>query len=481
MRVLLVQPDQNRTMGLQQLAQVEPLGLEMIAGALRDRHDVALLDLRLEPDALATTLTDVRPQLVGISSTFTIDVYRALRVAETAKAADPRTFVFVGGHHPSLHPVDFHHPAVDAIVVGEGECTVQELGDCLAAGGDPAQVPGLVLNQPEGQHFTGQRPLLEDLDVLPHPGRALTQAYRQYYYLLATRPVATLETTRGCPYRCDFCTVWRFYRKRVRYKSPQRVVEELAAVEETDVLFTDDNFLIDVRRAREIARLIQERGIQKHYMIQARSDAIVRHPEIVARWRELGLGGVFIGFEKPGQAELEAVNKHNSVENNERALEILREQGIEPTTSFIVDPDYGPDDFARLRAYVRRLKLRLPAFSVLTPLPGTALFEGMREQLITTNYELFDLAHAVLPTRLPPAEFYEELAGLWREAYPRWKLALIGMYLSLRDRWSRSPGPACWRSALAEARRFGDARAYLEDWAQAQEGQVGWADFQKSG
>jgi len=463
-RVLLAQPDQNRTIGLQQLARVEPLGLEMIAGALRDRHEVALLDLRLEPDALVATLTDFRPHLVGISSTFTVDIYRALSVAEAAKAADPRTFVFVGGHHPSLHPVDFHVPAVDAIVVGEGELTTQELVDCLAAGDDPGRVPGLVLNHPAGQHATGQRPLLKDLDALPHPSRSLTRAYRQCYYLVLTQPVASLETTRGCPYHCRFCSVWRFYQGRVRFKSPQRVVEELEAVEEPDVLFTDDNFLANVRRAGEIARLIQERGIRKRYMIQARSDAIVRHPEVVAQWWEVGLGGVFIGFEKSDQAGLEAVNKHNSVENNERALEVLREQGIEPTTSFIVDPDYGHDDFAALRAYVRRLKLGMPVFTVLTPLPGTVLFEEVRERLTTANRELFDLAHAVLPTRLPPAEFYEELARLWREAYPRWKLGLARMYLSLRDLWSRSPGAAHWQGVLAEARRFGDARVYLEDW-----------------
>ncbi len=461
MRVLLIQPEQNQGMGLQQLDCVEPLGLEMIAGALRGKHEVALLDLRLEPGALAATLAEFRPQVVGLSSTFTVDISRTLSAAEAARAADPRTFVVVGGHHPSLHPVDFRHPAVDAIVVGEGEITTQELIDCLAAGEDPVQVPGLVLNRPQGQYFTSRRPLLQDLDALPHPDRSLTHAYRGYYHLFLNRPVAALETTRGCPYRCNFCAVWRFYRERVRFKSPQRVVEELEAVQEPRVLFTDDNFLASVRRASEVARLIRERGIRKHYFIQARSDAIVRHPEVIARWREVGLDGVFIGFEKPDQAGLETVNKHNSVENNEQALEIVRQQGIEPNASFIVDPDYGHDDFAALRAYVRRLKLKLPLFAVLTPLPGTALFEEVKERLTTSNYELFDLLHAVLPTRLALAEFYQELANLYREAYPPWKLALGRIYLSLRGVWSRGVRPVPWQGMLAEVRRLGDARAYL--------------------
>ena len=110
MRVLLVQPDQNRTLGLQQLARVEPLGLEMLAGALLGAHEVALLDLRVEPDGLERTLEDVRPDLVGISSTFTIDLPRTVAIARAVKAWDGRTFVVVGGHRA---PRGAHEPCGD--------------------------------------------------------------------------------------------------------------------------------------------------------------------------------------------------------------------------------------------------------------------------------------------------------------------------------------------------------------------------------
>jgi len=464
MRVLLVQPNQEQGKGLQHLHRVEPLGLEMIAGGLQGRHEVALLDLRMEHDALGSTLADFQPQVVGVSSTFTVGIYQALNVAEVTKAACPRAFVVMGGHHPSLYPVDFRHPAVDAIVVGEGEATTQELVDCLAAGEDPARVPGLVLNLPPGQHFTGQRSLLQNLNLLPHPHRSLTRHLRQHYHLFLRHPVAAMETTRGCPYRCSFCAVWRFYQERVRFKSPQRVVEELQAIEEPGVLFTDDNFLANTRRAEEIARLLQMRGVRKSYFMQARSDAIVRHPEVIARWRKVGLSGVFIGFEKPDQGGLDALNKHNSVENNEQALEVLRQQGVEPNTSFIVDPDDDRDDFAVLRSYVRHLKLRMPLFAVLTPLPGTALFDEVKERLTTSDYQLFDLLHAVLPTRLPLAEFYRELASLYRKAYPWWELNLVKLYMALRDLWPRSSRPFSQQRMLAEIRRLMDVRAYLT-WA----------------
>ena len=467
MRVLLAQPDQNRAMGLQQLARVEPLGLEMIAGALWSRHEVALLDLRLEPDGLADTLSTFQPHLVGISVTFTIDVYRALEIASEAKAADPRTFVFVGGHHPALRPQDFCHPAVDAIVVGEGELTTSELADTLAAEGDLGQVPGLVLNRSEGQHFTGHRPLLQDLDALPFPARTLNPTCRQEYYAIIIRPIALVETARGCPHRCRFCSVWPFHRGTVRYKSPQRVVREVATLEQPYVLFTDDNFLTNGKRAGEIARLLREQGIEKRYSLEARSDDIVRHPEVVGQWREVGLDHVFIGFERPDQNGLDAINKHNSVRNNEEALAILRSWGIEPNPSFIADPGDGHEDFEALRAYVGRLGLKFPFFSVLTPLPGSALFTEMEDSLATANYEFFDLAHAVTPTRLPPDEFYQEFAGLWRWAYPPWKIGVFRAAMAFRDLVSRRGGLAVTQRALTDIQQHGDARVYLRDWGQA--------------
>lgn len=468
MRVLLVQPDQNRTMGLQQLARVEPLGLEMIAGALWSRHEVALLDLRLEPDSLAETLLAFRPHLVGLSATFTIDVYRALDIASTAKAVDPRTFVFVGGHHPSLRPEDFCHPDVDAIVVGEGELTASELVNTVAAGGDLCHVQGLVLNQPQGQHFTGHRPLLKDLDALPYAARVLKPPSHQEYYAIIIWPIALVETARGCPHRCRFCSVWPFHRGRVRYKSPQRVVREVAAVEQPYVMFTDDNFLTHGERAGEIARLLREQGIEKRYSLEARSDDIVRHPEVIDQWREVGLDHVFIGFERPDQRGLDAVNKHNSVRNNEEALSILRASGIEPNPSFISDPGDGHEDFAALRAYMRRLGIKFPFFSVLTPLPGTDLFAEMKDSLTTANYELFDLAHAVTPTRLPPAEFYQEFANLWRQAYPPWKIGFFRLVMALRDLLLRRRGTAVSQRALTEVLQHGDPQAYLQSLEQTQ-------------
>lgn len=401
-------------MGFHPHAVVEPLGLEMVARALEGHH-VEILDL-FPSENLTAAIESLRPDACGISCTFTVDVYRTLEIAAKVKEMQPQCFVFVGGHHATLNPMDFLHEAVDAVILGEGETTAPALLHALQTGADLQSVPGLMLFTPEGPRFTGMRPLLEDLDRLPFPARHLTAPYRRHYHL-GLNPIATVETARGCPYRCNFCSVWRFYRRRFRMKSPERVIAELVTTPGSHVLFTDDNFLTDIRRASRIAELVRQNRIRKEFLFQARSDSIVRHPDVIAQWRKAGLTSVFIGFEKIDDEALESVEKNNCVANNERALEILRRHRVRVVASFIIDPTDGPSEFARLREYVRRLRIRTPTFSVLTPLPGTQLFEALRQRLTTTNYELFDLLHAVLPTRLSLPEFYRELAKLYRSAY----------------------------------------------------------------
>ncbi|MCS5695297.1 hypothetical protein NZJ93_04190 [Desulfofundulus thermocisternus] len=113
------------------------------------------------------------------------------------------------------------------------------------------------------------------------------------------------------------------------------------------------------------------------------------------------------------------VNKQNSVKNNEKALGILDALGINVYASFIVDPDFSPVDFQKSFHYVRKLKIRQPQFTILTLLPGTELFERFKNKLTTTNYEFFDLLHAVVPTRLPLPQFYREFTTLYRRVYLR--------------------------------------------------------------
>lgn len=401
------------------MAVVEPLGLEMIAGAIGGEHEVRVVDLLPGTD-LEGTIDRFRPDTCGISCSFTIDVPTAQEVARRVKSLRPEVFVFVGGHHASLSPQDFSADTVDALVIGEGEQTAAELVGALAAGRDLLEVPGLVLNRRAEQISTGSRPLLANLDDLPLPVRHLPRERRKAYFFGWRDGVASVETSRGCPNRCTFCSVWKFHQGRVRFKSPERVVEEIAALEgRKNVFITDDNFLASVPRAERIADLLLEQGIKKRFIYQARTDAIARHPSTIARLKEAGFTSVFLGLEKTDAEGMASVRKGNTVENNEKALEVLNRLGVNPFGTFIVDPTFDRTDFSRLRAYIQSRAHLIPDawFTVLTPLPGTVLFEQVKETITTYNREMFDLAHVVLPTRLQLEDFYEEFAQLYRTVY----------------------------------------------------------------
>ncbi len=411
MRVLLVQPPQSRNVvGFTKFGCPEPLALEILAASLPE-HDVKILDMRIDPE-LEDSLRGFGPDVVGVTG-YTPDVPQMLAVCQQIKELDARIVTVVGGYHATLCPEDFETPAVDVVVVGEGERTLAELVVALENRRDLDDVAGLVFRRSDEQISTPSRPLLTDLDESPPPARHLTEEYRDKYFFQFWSSPAPLETARGCPHRCKFCSVWVFHRRRCRFKSPERVVQELESVGGETTYFVDDNFLQDHQRAARICDLVKEAGLKLRYWMQARSDSIVRRPELIECWARIGLSTVLVGFEKFREEELTDLRKRTSVKMNEEAARILRANGVDIWGAFIVDPGWGRADFDDLIDYVRRLKISFPQFSVLTPLPGTEFFREKLSELTTRNYELFDFLHSVLPTELPARQFYGEMARLY--------------------------------------------------------------------
>lgn len=462
MSVLLIHPPQVGHIGLQRLTFVEPLALERIAAVVPEARPY-ILDMRLDSN-LEATLKETRPLLVGIACPFTTQVPMVLRLADRVKQAAPKTIVVVGGHHPALVPRDFAVPSVDAIVMGEGEATFREVVERAREGDSLDDVPGLVLNGPDGQRSTPPRQPIADLDSLPLPARQLTARWRRRYFWINQVPHALVETSRGCPYRCTFCSVWRFHGPHVRYQSPERIVDEIAAVQEPHILFTDDNFFLNVPRARQAAELLLRRGLRKRYTFQARTDTIAQHPDLVEQWRKVGLVSVFLGLEAVSAEHLSDLDKRNTVENNEAAIDVLKRLGVGFVGNFIVDPAWGAAEFGELREYVIRHQLFNSSFSVLTPLPGTALHEELHDQICTHDYQMYDLWHAILPTRLPREQFYHEFARLWQAAgasaptMTRYRRLLRGLWEVLSGRTSLRHARLV-AEGLAELR---DPKVYLE-------------------
>ncbi len=223
-----------------------------------------------------------------------------------------------------------------------------------------------------------------------------------------------METARGCPFKCNFCSVWKFHESSFREKSPARVVEELRQIAAPNIFITDDIFWMNVKRGEELARAIQAAGIRKYFTVQTRTDIICKFPHLIEMWKECGSLAIFLGLESVTDEGLARVNKKNTAANNERALSILKELGVGFTPNFIVDPAWDHEDFERLREWISRTGAYNSGFSVLTPLPGTELWAEAKDRVTTHDWEMFDIIHAVLPTKLPLEEFYREYSRLWR-------------------------------------------------------------------
>jgi radical SAM superfamily enzyme YgiQ (UPF0313 family) len=322
--------------------------------------------------------------------------------------------VVVGGHDASREPGWFERDVFDAVAIGDGEEVMPQMIEALAGGHDLAQVPGLRLRQDGHWKNTGETHARRDLDTLPLPARHLISHYAPHYYINFRKPLALMETARGCPFVCNFCSVWKFHESTFRQKSPERVVQELRQIDADNIFITDDIFWMDVKRGEEMARQIQAAGIKKHFTVQTRTDIICKFPHLIEMWKGCGQLSIFLGLESVTDEGLKAVNKKNSADNNRRALGILKELGVGYTPNFIVDPAWDREDFARLREWVSQTGAYNSGFSVLTPLPGTDLWDSASKDVTTHDWEMFDIVHAVLPTKLPLEEFYAEYSALWR-------------------------------------------------------------------
>jgi radical SAM superfamily enzyme YgiQ (UPF0313 family) len=412
-RILLVQPGLPEGVGFRLVASPEPLHLEMIAATVPE-HDVRILDMRLDAD-LESALGEFGPDMVAVTA-LTPEVSPAQNILNRVKAFSPDIFTVAGGHHATLLPQDFSVPQVDAVALGEGETMFPKLVQAVANRRGLGDVPGIVWQNRDGAFIRNERPTGRiDLANLPMPRRDLTQAYRDEYFFLFDRPDTSVATSRGCPFRCAFCSVHEFHRGSINQMPPTRVLAEVAAISTDHITFVDDNFLMNHARETAIADRIKSEGIRKRYSMECRTDSIVRHPELVAQWVDIGLYAVLLGLEGGSDEMLKGVNKSCTIDTNNRAIRILQDQGVIIWGAFIVDPDWTADDFKRLHDYVREKRITHTQFTILTPLPGTQLYRERRQELLTDDYSCFDTLHAVVPTRLPREEFYQHFASLYRQ------------------------------------------------------------------
>ena len=419
MKVLLIEPPVSPfDVPTKVFAMPPPYHLEVLAGRLIGTHDVHILDMRIDED-LDNELLGFGPDVVGCSCV-AANSHLAKQVLRRVKQFSPEVITVIGGHHPSLMPEDCNEASIDTVVIGEGEEALYEIVGACETKRNWGQIPGIGYRLAgEGFRINPHRELM-DLDKLPTPARSLTRLYRDKgsYFRGNWRPIDSTITSRGCPNRCTFCGLWKINRGKYRIRAPRLIADELEMIAAPNVTFIDDNTLDHVENSSALTEEIKRRGIKKRYELYGRVDTIVRHPDLVEKWRNVGMQLLLVGLEACDDETLEGMRKRTTTEMNRRAIEICHINEVELAAYLIVDPAFDHEDFRRLSEYVERNNLTHPVFTILSPFPGTDLYNMVKGTLISESFELIDFFHTVLPTRLPLDEFYEEFLGLYRRAYP---------------------------------------------------------------
>jgi radical SAM superfamily enzyme YgiQ (UPF0313 family) len=419
MHVLLLRPiPGNERFGLGPFFRIEPLGMEYIAAALEARgHTVTLADLRFGR-SLKAHLAAARPGLVGIAAMHALETDDVMALARSVRSLAPDVPIVIGGHTAAAYPEPFLNDPVAAIVTDDGERAVPRIADALAAGGSLADVPGLTLRTRSGEpQATDSDPSTFVLDDVPLPARHHVAKWRHQYACLAHRPVWLIETARGCPFRCSFCSIWQLHARSVRERSIDSVCRDFEQAGD-HVFVADDLFWYHPPRSLALAKELRRRGVRKRWILaQSRVDLVARNAELLEAWRPVAQDfDIFFGLEAATNEGLSGLTKDATVDHTGQGVEVARALKYGVTGNFVIDPAWTEPDFERLWAFVERYSLYQAGFTVLTPLPGTSYFEEMKSRVASRPWAHFDMHHLLWEPALGAERFFELYCETWRRS-----------------------------------------------------------------
>lgn len=388
--------------------RLEPLGLELVAEMARQAgHEARLIDLQVDSHKdYFKLIRSYKPDIIAFSCNYVPHVPEILDLAKETRNILPESFIFVGGHSGSFvanEILEHAEGAIDCVLKGEGEAVMPGLLEALANDRKSVhKIPGAVTLEGEGPPPS----FVTDLDLV-QPARDLLRKRRKYF-IGVLDPCASIEFSRGCPWECNFCSAWTFYGRSYRKRNPEMIAEELSRIKEDGIFIVDDVAFIQGNHGFEVGKEIEKRGIKKKYYLETRGDVLLRNKEVFEYWKTLGLEYMFLGLEAIDAEGLKSFRKGISLSRNFEALEWARSLGITVAINLIVDPAWDKERFETIRKWCMEVP-EIVNLSVMTPYPGTEVWHTESRKLTTRDYRLFDIQHAVLPTKLPLREFYTEL------------------------------------------------------------------------
>ena len=378
------------------------LGVVLLGTILRDLgFDVSVLVEEVREFDFAAV---GRADLVGISS-ITSTAGRSYVIADQLR--EHGIPVVMGGPHPTHCPDEALEHA-DYVVRGEGEIALPALIEALQQGGDLGTVPNLSWKDGDTARHNPIAPLEQDLDRWPDPDLGLIEGFGAAGFI-ASRTVVPIQTSRGCPHDCAFCSVTATFGRKMRYRSVDRVLGEMRGhdLKRTTFFFYDDNFAASPRRTRELLEGLMTLPRRPRWSAQVRAD-VARDTDLLDRMRDAGCDTVFIGLESVNQESLTSAKKRQNLEQVSQDLERLVSRGIHVHGMFVLGFDADVSGTGkRTVAFARKHRLFSIQLLILTPLPGSRTFDEFTsdDRILLHDWSLYDAHHVCFkPAQVTPAE-----------------------------------------------------------------------------
>ncbi len=430
-----------------------PLGIAYLAAsARRAGFPASLIDAHatdLSTEQIVGAIRNIRPDVVGLTST-TFNWPVVARLARRVRAALPGLPIWVGGPQLSLYPDEcMTEPVVDLAVVGEGDETVIELLQRLAAGEELAGVPGTAVRRGDELVHGPDRPPVAELDSLPMPAIDLLPLSR-YRSLDLPTPYVSMVTSRGCPFRCRYCSQV-YVGGTYRAHGPQRVVAEMVRARRDlgarEIVFFDETFTLDRDWVFEVCERILAADLDVPWNVRTRVDRLDR--DTLVAMHEAGCIGVHVGIESGSPRVQQLMNKNLDLSGIGAALEAAREIGIETRGYFLLGyPGETRDEIDQTIALACDLPLDWASFTVTTPLPRI----GITEDALADGRMAADYWREYTLGRVgePPGCFTtdelsaDDLDSLLQQAYRRFYLrpSLLGRKARTVRLWREMPSIA---------------------------------------
>ncbi|MBN1412412.1 MAG: B12-binding domain-containing radical SAM protein [Spirochaetales bacterium] len=342
---------------------------------------------------------NLKPDLVAIS-TITPTAFQAYKLADHYRAAG--ISVVMGGPHVTFMPEEALDHA-DYVIMGEGESALPKLVNVLNTKGDYRTVPGLAWKEGKKIKKNALANMITDLDSLPHPDFSLLRYGQHNFRNLFVRKKIPIQTSRGCPFDCNFCSVTGMFGKGYRFRSTDNIIEEIRQYDPRKhyLFFYDDNFTANRRRAKEVLQKMIDLKLGFNWSTQVRCD-VAKDKELLDLMKKAGCSALYIGFESIDPDSLKEMKKRQTVDDIKFAIKEIRKRNIHIHGMFVLGFDSDTPKNAKTTVeFAIKQKIDSVQFMILTPLPGTEFYHSMLNQnrIIDMDWDKYDAHHVKFKPR----------------------------------------------------------------------------------